>query len=106
MLWIYVLLTTVGVVAIVPTVLRAIDGKPADTVTGIVGFVGLVSGLTGLFCRQVGVDSLATFVAAAALGLAAGALHPELLSMLRRDPTTTAPAMTAKKKTKVTHAED
>jgi len=26
--------------------------------------------------------------------------------MLRRDPTTTAPAMTAKKKTKVTHAED
>ena len=94
MLWVYVLLTTVGVVAIVPTVLRAIDGKAADLVTGFIGFVGFFGGLVGLFCRQAGVGGWATLIAAAAAGFSAGALHPELLSLLR-----------AEKKPELTHDE-
>lgn len=105
MLWIYVLLTTVGFVAIVPTVLRAIDGHAADVVTGFIGFVGLVGGLTGLFCRQAGVGGLATFVAAAALGLAAGALHPEVLSNLRGHTPHSEATPTTEKKPELPHDE-
>jgi hypothetical protein len=107
-LWIYVLLTTVGVVATVPTVLRAVDGEPADLVTGFTGSVGLIGGLTGLFCRQSGVGGWATFVAAGALGLAAGALHPDLLSNLRGHAPDSEPALSTpatKKKPELTHDE-
>lgn len=108
MLWIYVLLTTVGVVTIVPTILRAIDGAPADVVTGFTGFVGLIGGLTGLFCRRSGDGGWATFVAASALGLAAGALHPELLSHLRGHTPGSESALSTpatKKKPELTHDE-
>ncbi len=82
-------------------------------VTGFAGFVGLIGGLTGLFCRQSGVGGWATFVAAAALGLAAGALHPELLSHLRGDMAAQKeawaqipePAPAVKKKAELTHDE-
>ena len=52
---------------------------------GFVGFVGTFGGLTGLFCRQVGMGGWITLLAAAALGLSAGALHPELLWKLGGD---------------------
>lgn len=84
MLWVYVLLLTAGVVAIVPTVLRALDGYDADVVTGFVGFVGLFGGLTGLAARQAVDSGWAAFISAAAIGLAAGAVHPEVLAALRR----------------------
>ena len=83
MLWVYVLVTTVGIVGIVPAVLRNLDGVPSKIMTGFIGFTCTFAGLTGLFCRQVGVDPWTTLVAASALGLAAGALHPELMSMLK-----------------------
>ena len=105
MLWIYVLLTTVGIVPTVPTVLRAIDGEPAHLAIGFTGFVGLIGGLTGLFCRQAGVGGSATFVAAAALGLATGALHPELLSYLRGHAPDSRPTAATKKKPELTHDE-
>ena len=91
MLWVYVLLATAGVVAIVPTVLRAIDGHAPDVVTGFVGFVGFFGGITGLIARQAVDSGWAAFISAAAIGLAAGALHPEVLAALRgekkREPT-------------------
>jgi len=93
-LWVYVLLLTAGVVAIVPTVLRAIDGHDPEVVTGFVGFVGLFAGLTGLAARQAVDSGWAAFISAAAIGLAAGALHPEVLSALR-----------GKKKLELTHDE-
>ena len=111
MLWVYVLLTTVGVVAIVPTVLRAIDGHTPELITGFAGFVGFFGGITGLLGRQAGVPGLATFIAAAAIGLASGALHPEFLSMLRGEsssPDSPVPAPAAaepEKKPKLTHDE-
>ena len=104
MVWVYVLLTTVGVVAIVPTVLRAIDGHAPELVTGFTGFVGFFGGITGLLARQVDVPGLATLIAAAAIGLAAGALHPELLWMVRGE---SAPKSKKKpeKKPELTHDE-
>lgn len=83
-LWLYVLLTTVGVVLIVPAVLRAIDGLPGDTVSDFVAFAGFFGGLAGLFTRQIGASGLVTVIVAVAVGLAAGVVHPELLDHLRR----------------------
>jgi len=82
MLWVYVLLLTVGVVAIVPAVLRAIDGQPSAVTMGFAGFAGLFGGATGLVARQATSNGVAAFIAAAAIGLAAGALHPEVLAAL------------------------
>lgn len=70
---------------IVPTVLRALDHMPSDVLAGFIAFSSFVTGLIGLFVSQIGVRGVVTFIAAAALGLAAGAIHPELLTRLRVD---------------------
>ena len=77
------MLATLGLVMIVPAVLRAIDGKPSDVLAGFIAFSSFIAGLAGLFVSQVVVSGVITSVAAAALGLAAGAIHPELLTTLR-----------------------
>jgi hypothetical protein len=82
-LWVYLLLATLGLVMIVPTVLRAIDGKPSDVLAGFIAFASFIGGVTGLFVSQVVVSGVVAFIAAGALGLAAGAIHPELLTTLR-----------------------
>ena len=110
----YLLLATLGLVMIVPTVLRSIDGKPSDVLAGFVAFTSLIAGLAGLFVSQLVASGVITFVAAAALGLAAGAIHPELLTTLRVNageaervassaPTTA--ATTARKNEESTHDE-
>ena len=107
-MWVYVLTTTAGVVAIVPIILRAIDRHPPELVTGFIGFVGFFGGVTGLLTRQTGAGGLATFIAAAAVGLAAGALHPELLPMLRGESPVPGPARPTpkpEKKPEFTHDE-
>ncbi len=83
MLAVYVLLTTVGIVMIVPAVLRAIDGMPGDVMTSSIGFFGSFGGLAALFSRQIGASGLVTLIVAVTIGLAAAVVHPELLVKLR-----------------------
>ncbi len=84
MLWIYVLAGTAGVVLLVPTVLRALDGFRSDAITGSLGFGGTTFGACGIALLNVEMGAATRLLAAAALGLAASAIHPEVLSALRR----------------------
>ena len=82
-LWVYVLLLTAGIVAIVPTLVRAVDGLSSDALSGSIGFGGLASGTIGLILRFADLNGTATFITAAAFGVGAAALHPELVHRLQ-----------------------
>ena len=84
MSWVYLLLLTTGVVLTVPAIMRALDGITEPPIASAVGFTTLTAGVAGLLLIQFGLGGVITFIAALALGLAAGALHPELLDGLRR----------------------
>jgi Na+(H+)/acetate symporter ActP len=81
---VYLLLLTTGVVLTVPAIMRALDGITEPPIATAVGFTTLMAGMAGLLLIQFGLGGVITFIAALALGLAAGALHPELLDGLRR----------------------
>jgi len=80
---VYVVLLTIGVVLGVPAVLRAIDRIESNTLVDAVGFGAFVGGVCGLLARQVGATGIVTFIVAAAVGLAAGVMTPEVLARLR-----------------------
>lgn len=86
MSWVYLVLITIGIVAMVPTVLQATDLHQRDAKQGFVAFVALVTGAVGLLLIQFDVPLVATLVAALALGLAAGFVHPELLNLIDPPP--------------------
>jgi len=81
-LWVYVLVGTAGLVALVPTLLRAIDGLDNDLVTTAVGFGCTTFGVVGLILQFAGFSALTTLISAGALGLAAGAVSPEAIAAL------------------------
>lgn len=83
MLAFYVVLLTIGVVLSVPAVLRAIDRIASNTIADAAGVGAFVGGVVGLLARQVGANGTVTFIVAAAVGLAAGVMSPEVLARLR-----------------------
>jgi len=85
MLWMFVLAGTAGIVLAVPPVMRVLEGHAASEqsfVPTFAGFVLAAGAITGLFVMQFEVRNVITIVAAAAVGIAVGALHPEMLSSL------------------------
>ena len=84
--WIFVLAGTLGVVLIVPTVLRAVDGLPSDPVVGSFGFGATVFAAVGFLLQQFGLNTLTSVIAALALGGATAAIHTEILSLLGGRP--------------------
>jgi len=68
---------------LVPSLLQAIDGQKVDVTVGALGFTGTVFAICGLILQQFDMSTNATWVAALALGMAAGALHSEVLNALR-----------------------
>lgn len=83
MLWLFVLAGTAGIVLALPPVMRVLDGHPAadqQFVPTFAGFVLVAAAITGLFVMQFEVRNVITLVSAAAVGIAVGALHPEMLT--------------------------
>lgn len=79
---VYVVLLTIGVVLAVPAVLRAIDGHVGNPLVDGIGIAALFAGVGGLVMRQIGGTTLVGLIVAAAIGLAAGVVHPELFAQL------------------------
>ena len=75
---------TAGFVLLVPSLLRSLDGFRVDVTTGALAFAGTAFGASGLLLMPVEMQGATRFVSAAALGLAAGAIHPEALNAIRR----------------------
>lgn len=88
MFWIYALVGTAGLVAIVPSILRAIDGHDADMATELVGSVATTFGAIGVLFGFTELRGTLTFALALLFGLAAGAATNELLRELRGRQTT------------------
>ena len=101
MTWLYVCATTIGLMLIVPTVLQAIDRRepasqeslaktPASASARPISpfefaaFAATTFGVAGLIIAEFEPGPWMTLIAAATLGLAAGAVHPEVLSALAR----------------------
>ena len=87
--------TTAGVILGTPVLFQALDGTyaaPEETLpiaprAGLVSFAAAaltVGGLGGLLALAFGPTDLIALVVAVCLGLAGGALHPELLGALRQ----------------------
>ena len=98
-IWLYVFSLSVGLTLGVPTILQATDAGPRRSTApvaepaparprfGLFAFFGFalsVFGTTGLVITAFAPGRLATLIAALTLGLAAGAVHPELLAGLSR----------------------
>ena len=99
MIWIYVLTGTIGLVLIVPPVFQALDRRvapgaapdpPAATARiqpyEFAAFALTAFGVAGTIITQFDAGARSTFIAALTLGLAAGALHIEVLAALGRPP--------------------
>lgn len=88
--WIYALVGTAGLVAIVPSILRAIDGHEPDLITSLVGFFGTAFGAIGTVLNFTSMRNVIAITLAALFGVAAAAVHGEILSSLqRREPAKT-----------------
>lgn len=83
--WIYALVGTAGLVAIVPSILRALDGHDANFARGFIGFAGTPFGAIGSVLSFTDMRWVMTLVLATMFGLAVGAFHMEFLGLLR-DP--------------------
>lgn len=99
-MWLYLFAATVGTILIVPTVLQAIDRRnsrpeshdderpshrrPDAGVLEFAAFAATTFGVTGLVVMQFEPGRLTTLIASLSLGMASGALHPEILGALSR----------------------
>lgn len=90
MVWFYIVIAVVGIVVLVPTVLQSIDGVPPHLAYGFIGFAATTFGVAGAVVSQFPTGPGMNLIAAIALGLAAGAVHPEVTTWLaRRNPAAT-----------------
>lgn len=80
--WIFALIGTAGLVAIVPSILRAIDGHPSNLIRSLVGFWGLTFGALGSLLWIIGVRSLVPYIVVKVIAVAVGALSGEILSAI------------------------
>lgn len=83
--WIYALVGTAGLVAIVPSILQAIDGQESDILTSVIGFFGTTFGAIGTLLTFTSMRNVLVIVIATAFGAAAAALSGEVLSSLALD---------------------
>lgn len=110
MFWLFAMATTAGLIIGVPTVLQAIDGTteshdgPQDTtddpalpnrhtagsLSAFAAFALIAGGIGGLVALAFEPANWIALTVAACLGLAAGALHPEVLHALAWPDTTEA----------------
>ena len=84
MFWIYALVGTAGIVALVPEILRAIDGHPTDLPRGLIGFFGTTFGAIGTLLNFTSLRLIITLALAIMFGAAAAAVHAEILGDLRK----------------------
>jgi hypothetical protein len=107
LIWLYACALTTGLILAVPTVLQALDRRPpgeqrrgdnpydridsttppGEQRTGLFefgGFAATVLGVSGLLITPFDVGPASTLIASLTLGLAAGAIHPEILHALSR----------------------
>jgi hypothetical protein len=82
--WIYLVIAVAGVVPLVPTLLQSHDGRPPQIAYGGFAFAATAFGLTGAFMTHFATTAVTNLIAAIAVGLAAGAVHPEVLAALVR----------------------
>ena len=82
MAWIYILVATAGLVPLVPALLRATERVVTPGPSTFAGFALTGFGLTGALATQLPTSTTEALIAALAVGLAAGAVHPEILGAL------------------------
>lgn len=95
MIWIYVFALAVGLMLIVPTLLQAFDRRRADgeavgSDAGLFEFTAFAAtmfGASGLIVERFEPSRATSLIVALTLGLAAGAIHPEVLAQLSRSRT-------------------
>ena len=88
--WLFIAGLALGIPLAVPPIVQAIDGLERESdarpsATGaFAGFALTAFGIAGLLALGFSAEPVISVVASGALGVACGALHPDLLGWLRR----------------------